>query len=270
MDWATGLLWAVIIVGAPLLKIYLERVIGESVRAEFEKEIEAVRAEHKRSLSLLEAEVRAREGDVAALRSGVLDASTKRRTALLDRRIKAIDELWASFRSQKRAAVVVGFLATLNLEAIEKMEDKAKRGQLFSTFALDPTEFVKGHIPGDAAQPFVSPMAWAYFSAYQTLTSVAVSYAYCVKTDTFPEFFDKPKIINLFNEVLPERAKDIEKSGWSTVFRFMDEIEAKLLVEISRMLDGKEDDEAHVNRADEILRRARETTTSKSMPTLSN
>lgn len=70
--------------------------LTKSVEYEFNNKLESVRSQMRESEERLKAELRAKETEIAALRSGALTAMSSRQIALDKRRLEAVDQLWAS------------------------------------------------------------------------------------------------------------------------------------------------------------------------------
>ena len=70
--------------------------LTKSVEHEFNKKLESVRSQMRDSEERLKAELRTKEAEIAALRSGALTALASRQMAMDNRRLEAIDQLWAS------------------------------------------------------------------------------------------------------------------------------------------------------------------------------
>jgi len=70
--------------------------LTKSVEYEFNKKLELVRSQMRESEERLKAELRTKETEIAALRSGALSALASRQVALDKRRLEAVDQLWAS------------------------------------------------------------------------------------------------------------------------------------------------------------------------------
>lgn len=109
------------------------------------------------------------------------------------------------------------------------------------------------------ARPFVSPMAWALFSAYQAIAMQAVLRLQIIKSGIgAKDLLDKDAIAKLVKAALPHQASYIDKFGEAGYHYLLEELEGSLLDEFRKMLAGVEADKASIERAAEILKRSNE------------
>ncbi len=109
------------------------------------------------------------------------------------------------------------------------------------------------------ARPFVSPMAWALYSAYEAITLQAVIKFHMIKSGVFvKELIDKDVAAKLVKAVLPHRTEAIDKLGEIAYYHLLEELDERLLGEFRKMLAGVEADKASIDQAAEILRASKE------------
>lgn len=106
------------------------------------------------------------------------------------------------------------------------------------------------------ARPFLSPLAWAYYSAYQ-----AIVIQYAMKFETlkigveFPEeYLNSEGVKKLVKAVLPHQSGYLDKYGSRAFYYLLDEIESLLLSELQNMQKGVESDKENAERAAAILK----------------
>lgn len=104
-------------------------------------------------------------------------------------------------------------------------------------------------------RPFVSPLAWAYFSALQTIVFGAIMRAKMLEIGVSgaEEFINTEHAKKLLKIVLPHQSAYIDKHGDSSYYYLIEELENNLLNELSNILDGKSVDQENVHRASEIM-----------------
>ena len=70
--------------------------LTKSVAHEFNTKLETLRAQMREGEERLKAELRVKEAEIVALRSGALTALASRQMAFDKRRLEAVDQLWSS------------------------------------------------------------------------------------------------------------------------------------------------------------------------------
>jgi hypothetical protein len=113
-----------------------------------------------------------------------------------------------------------------------------------------------GYAESSRSRPFVSPLAWAYYSAYQAIVIHAVLKLKAIQTGIEKDFADIENITKLVKVALPHQTEYIDKYGPSVFHYLLDELESKLLAELSNLLGGEKNDKETVERAAEIVREA--------------
>jgi hypothetical protein len=107
----------------------------------------------------------------------------------------------------------------------------------------------------EKARPYVSDMAWAVFSAYQSILSVAMIKMQLLKSGLdMPDVVDEERVRRLITTVLPHQAEFVKKHDTGAYHYLLDELEYRLLHELRRVLQGAESDKEAIKQAGEILR----------------
>lgn len=98
-------------------------------------------------------------------------------------------------------------------------------------------------------------MAWALYSAYQTIVIFAVVklYMLCSGLD-LADVLDTASVTELIKITLPHRLEYIQKYGDNAHHYLLDELELRLLEELQKILHGAESDKTSVEQAAAILR----------------
>lgn len=232
--------------------------LTKSVQHEFDNKLEELRANLRKSEETFKADLRSKESQIEVLRSGALAGLVSRQAALDKRRIEAVDQLWSSMTALASVKAAPATLASLNYEYAA--EEAAKDPRLREVFAkvVAPFDINKMNL-GDAAKarPFVSPLAWALFSAYQAILIFAVFRLNMLKAGlNIPKAVDSEAVIKLVKAALPRRIDYITEYGVKGFHHLIDELEDHLLEEMKRMLEGEESDKATVKQAAGILKEA--------------
>lgn len=216
----------------------------------------SVEHEFNAKLELLRADLRSKEIEISALRSGAMTALASRQVALDKRRLDAVDQLWAAATELGKAKFASSLMATVNFEAaVKEAEKNPKVRALFEAMGAG-IDLAKLDLSGaPKARPFVTPMAWAHYSACQAIAMQAVVKFRMLKFGVGnPDVIDKDTTKKLVMAALPHHVAYIEKYGDTGYAYLLQELENRLLEELRKMLEGAETDRASVERAAEILR----------------
>src|SRR5437879_2292452 len=73
--------------------------LAKSVQHEFDDKLETIRTDLRKSEELFRADLRSKETQIAALRSGAIAGLVSRQAALDKRRLEAVDQLWSALTS---------------------------------------------------------------------------------------------------------------------------------------------------------------------------
>lgn len=234
--------------------------LKSSVEHEFNHKIESVRSELRSSEERLKAQLREKEGELSALRSGALSALASRQAALDKRRLEAVDQLWHSYNALSPARAIAANLSVIKFAAAaERAEQDPNVRQFFEMLGGGFDAKTLDLSGSNKARPFVSPMVWAIFSASKSIAMYSVMRWHILKGGLGKEdYADHSAIKNVVIAALPEYAEYIEKYGSDAYYNVLEALEQKLLSEIQNMLSGSEDDKANVQQAAEIIKRASE------------
>lgn len=238
--------------------------LSKSVQHEFNTKLESLRSELRDKEELLKADLRSKEAEISALRGGAMTAMASRQVALDNRRLEAVDQLWSAFTALGPAKALSNVMATVNFDtASEEGVRNPKIREMF-TMLTSGIEYKKIDYSISAkARPFVSPMAWALFSAYQSIVTTAIFKVEILKSGiSGKNLWKKDAVSNVVKAALPEYVEVIEKHGETGYHYLLDELEKRLLDELRKMMVDVDADKANVERAAEILRLANELTAS--------
>jgi len=250
----TGLLAAALWLGRELISTRLTK----SVQHEFDKKIESVKAELRASEERFKAQLREKEAEIAALRSGALSVLASRHAALDKRRLEAVDQLWSSFNALAPARGIAANMAVIKFESAAKQAERDPKvrqffeliGHGFDARAIDLTGAAK-------ARPYVTPMVWAVYSAISAVTMHSIMRLQILKGGLgTTDFADHKAIEKLVVAALPHYSEYLEKHGPSVYYYVLEALDTKLLAELQSMLSGAESDKASVEQAAEIIRQA--------------
>lgn len=254
--WSTIPTVVVLVIGWLLRNIIATR-LTHSVKHEFDMKLEKLKAELKTKEEVFTADLRAKENELAALRGGAMSAIASRQMAIDKRRLKAIDQLWDAFNKLAPLRNMAEILAQYDFDAAAKVaESNPKLRQAFEMLSqlADPAkiDFGKPH----KARPFVSPMGWAYFTAYSAIASQAMAKVQVLRFGMPAKLVSKDKITNLVKAALPEFTATIDQHGDAVYHYLLEILESKLLAELQRMLTDTEAYRANVEQAAQIVQQS--------------
>jgi hypothetical protein len=261
MNWipaitSTGLLAVVLW----LLRNLISTRLKSSVRHEFDEKLEDVRSEHRKQESHIRAELQAREAELAALRSTVMSGMSGRQVEIDKRKLHAIDQLWDSVVTLAPARALAANLSVLNIDAVaDRVQRDQKVQQFIEMLGLGIDAKQIDYVSASKARPFISPMVWATYSALQAVAGHALLQWHAIKNGLDPKgLVDEQKVTTLIKTALPNFSDILDKYGSRAWFHTLEPLENQLIVEVQRMLAGKDDDKARLERAAEILKQSNE------------
>lgn len=252
LDLATGLL---IFVGRNWIKARIE----QSVRSGFEAKLEALRSEFRRSEEYLKSELRSKEAEIAALRDVILSGRAQREALVDKRRLEAIDGLWAAFTTLAPFTVVAKMMGSIKFDAAARGAHRNPNIQQFFRIISGGEQKENlakiGQQSGRSHQPFVSPLAWAYFSAYQAVVLGAYIRARVLELgleDAHKIINDEP-IKDVLKAALPYYTQFVDEQRIDAYHLLLDDLEKHLIDELQKMMRGDEQDQASVEQAARIM-----------------
>lgn len=239
-----------------LFRSLISTRLTASVQHEFDGKIETLKTEYRKREESFKADLRSKETQIEALRSGALSGLVSRQSALYARRIQAVDQIWAAVHAVGPAKLVSATIAALKYkEAVKASAEDPKAGKMFSMVSdrVNLQNFGTGE--ASKARSYVSEMSWAVFSAYLSVLTVAM-----LKMEVLRGGVDVSGIVKeehvqqLLISVLPHQAEFVRGRDSGAYHYLLDELENCLMQELRKDLHGAESDKETVRRAGEILR----------------
>lgn len=262
MDWLPALSSTAIlgIVGF-ILSVPYRRAIEGAISSRFEGRLESTKAEFRRQEELLRAELRTRDAELEALRSGALSSLAARQADMGRRRITAVEKVWAHVINASKYKLLSKFAETLNttamLEAAESNpSDKRKLQHLAETLlksanADDPGQYDSS---ADMERPFLPEITWALFLAYRQLLLQPLAFLHLIKAGASGKLLADPsRMADVLKKSLPQYATFIDEHGPAGYPFLLDELEQALLTSLRQALDQSDADEGAVQQAARII-----------------
>lgn len=257
--WLLLLLYLSILATIFIGRNWIRTRIEQSVRSGFEAKLETLRSDLRRSEEELKSELRSKETQIAALRDGSLSGRIQRQALADKRRLEAIDGLWTSFITLTSLAMVAKMMASINFDAaVREAHQNANARQFFRSISDgDQTENLlkTAQNSGKSQQPFVSPLAWAYFSAYNTFINGAMLRAKVFESGLKDahELIPDELVNGVLKTALPHYSQLIDEQPAVAYNFVLDDLEKRLVAEIQKMIRGEEEDQAGVEQAARIM-----------------
>lgn len=256
MDWIPAIsTTSLLALALWLFRNLISTRLTNSVRHEYNKKIETLRTELRQKEESLKADLRAKENQIEALRSGALSGVANRQALIFERQLRAIETLWDSVISLGPAKAVSALMAVIKFESAAKAAAKNPRArEMFSMLGNVDLNNLQTN-QAEKTRPFISPVAWAYYSAYQAIVLHAVMRLQMLKNGIdMADVIDTEKVTNLVKVALPHQVEYIEKFGPSAFHYLLEELEIKILFTFELMLKGEEADKEILQKASAIIK----------------
>lgn len=260
-DWIPALT----VPGALALIAYWSRklIVTRLTRAvshEYDKKLAVLKADLDGSQSALRAELQAKQAQLDTFRSVVLSGFASRQAAVDKRRIEAVDQLWEAVRLLGSAKATATVMSKFHFEALLKeVERNPKAADIVKPLSFPIEKMAEVSLSSHSARPYLSPLAWAYFAAFQSILMFSVVQAMMVQHRlTKPELLNEKHVVNLAIAALPEQKAYLEEHGAIGAFYLLDTLESRLLGELTRTLKVGAGDNENAEQAAGIIQAVEE------------
>lgn len=256
VDWLISTVSATALISALawLFRSLIETRLRASVEHEFNEKLETLQADLRKSEELFKADLRAKETQIEALRSGALSGLINRHALVDKRRLKAIEQLWDAVERLAPLKMPASMMARIKYEeAVRYAAKDHKVRNFFETIAntCPPERLQK--TDAHKARPFVSELAWALFSAYQAILLDPVVKLQLLKNGLSADLLKSDHVTTVTKAALPFYSDYIDKYGDAACYYLLDILESELLKELRRSMLGEESDKASVEQASKIM-----------------
>lgn len=219
--------------------------LQNSVAHEFNSKIENVKSE-----------LRSREAEIAAIREMAVSASTGRGREVDARKLKAIDDLWEGFLEAKKKSYVLHTMTSLNLDVLGKRVEESNVQEFIASIFPNAKDLASSWNldQANSTQPWVSDLAWAYYSAYAAIVSYCLAWAQTATLGLDPQEFVSQKHVNELLAVAMPRVKIDAGKDNSALYKVAGEhLESELILELKEIIKGEQADQDAVLRAKKIM-----------------
>lgn len=239
-----------------LLRGVITRWFGEKINERTQKR-----------LSEFEAKLTAEQAKVHDLRQFIISGKLKRHEALIARQIEAADALWNALISDKRHSLLIEMMKVFDIDKINELVNSGGRSETiafvssssgldkFLADAKEQTNQNEREISkaAELSRPFVSPLAWAYYSAFSSISMHAVVTMLAWKNGMDTTLLQNEKLVETVSRALPHQKKLIEEHGVGATYFLVGELEEKLLLELRRFVRDGETGQELIEQANEII-----------------
>ncbi len=265
MDWTTALTATAIttaLYGAAawLLKNLIMARLQAAVGHEYDTKIEKIKSDFTAEQERLSTKLRENSAALEAIRSGALQNASARSQSIFLKQIEATDILWKNIISMARAKGVSSTLGVIKLDNLAAYAESEEKGRKFLAAIIGGFNVAEmpSMAPVHEVRHYLSPILYAYYSAYVGIISFSMAYILLVEHGQPYKLLKPESVISLLKEALPDDASYIDQHGTAIFRNLFDLIENKILGEIERFLSGKSATDAELSTAANITQRAQE------------
>ncbi|MGI2801123.1 hypothetical protein ACRTC3_21450 [Photobacterium damselae] len=239
--------------------------LTKSVQSEYDIKLAKIKSEFTKEQELLKSDLKSKELQLESLKGLALSGLSSRQAAYFDKQVSAIEVLWSQVIDLLPAKSAAQSMAMVKFDDALKLSETEQRVRdMFESIGshVDPSKL--STVEAHKVRPFLSPVPWAYFSAYSAIVSHAVLKMHMLKKGlNLPIVADGHYLRNLVVKALPHRKDYIEKVETGALYHLLEELESFMLLSFENTLKGKEETEAALKQASEIIKAAEKLTNSE-------
>jgi hypothetical protein len=238
------------------------------------KSVEGYRADLRKKEAILNDAMKAQRDEIAALRSSVLGGMTARSGAVSQRKLVAVDRLWAAVVDLNRYIIVTRMMSPIKVEEAIKTSslgnDEAQRIRSFADMVWRTCglgDMKPPPVLPDNERPFLTETAWARFSLYRSVMTLPIFHLAAMKSGMKPDYIKSPQpLFDAAKAALPHYSQFIDDHGLAALPELLEEIRDLVLQEARNIIAGSSV-EADLETASKIIAATRkfDETTSSSL-----
>lgn len=249
MTWSNVLPTSFLAILLALAFFALKHIIKSAIEADFAKDLEKLRADLK-----------ARDDEVATLRSNVMDGMAGRHAFVVQRRFQAIEALWASVCEKASLKALATFTERIKMDELlksAKTHDGSRQlGKFLVTVGrVDEQLTDLGNIRRH--QPFIPARVWTLYTAHAGILTLLALQAKMAAEGVGHEMSKSDTTLATVRVALPHMADFLDKFGEAALPHLVQPLEDKILELIIAWLEGGEEDHEAVRRAAKVAGLAR-------------
>jgi hypothetical protein len=267
VEWAPTAIAVTMMIIVVTIRQSIKTGVERSIHHHYDAKLELLRGELQRKSEQQSNALRSKEAEIGALREMVLSGRAHRRSLADKRRLDAAERLWSAVVQLSRHKFVSASMAVLKVDSIsKKVEDNPALAKFIGNIT-DRAPMERMDIKIHVERPFVSPISWALFSAYETIIGVARLRAEFLKNGIDPsDLIEIGKIKDILKAALPGFSEYIEKNEVEAMHYLLPDIEDMLLKELIKTIDGLDADDADLARASQIMQAIQDSQTKGAAP----
>jgi len=219
----------------------------------------AVKHEYDGKLELLKADLSKKEKEIEGLQQVGFSGLQQRQTVLFNKQVESVELLWAATCQLYLGKPLSEMMLSVKTEEVSKtISQDANLQQLFKHISMHAAIEKMNTVDPQPARPFISKLAWAYYSAYSSIIWHYVLQAKLFENGLNDNLLDVEKITRMISVALPHQDEFIKKFGVGASGHLLDELQDKILLELDSMLSGKVLDSLGLEKAAQIQELAQE------------
>lgn len=263
MDWIPAISTTTLFAGVMWLarNLIITR-LTKSVQHEYDAKITNLKNDFTREHEHLKAKLRAKELLLESLKTTALNGISQRQIALFDKQVQAIEILWSQVIDLLPAKNAAQNLSVIKFEeTLKAAADDPRLKEVFEMIGSNVNLTIIDTKEANKVRPFISPITWAYFSAYTAILGNAVLKFHMLKKGlNYPDFIDNDNLKTVIITALPHQKEYLEKVDSEAYYYLLDELESFMLLAFSNTLSGEHEDKQTLSKAAEIIRASEELT----------
>lgn len=257
MDWIPAISTTALLSGALWLgRNLISTRLTNSVRHEYDTKLTNLKSELTTKQDLLKADLRAKELQLESLKSTALSGIALRQSALFDKQVQAIETLWSQVIDLLPAKGTAQNMAIIKFDSsLELASENPKAREMFEMIASNVELGSVDTLASHKVRPFISPVAWAYFTAYTSILSHAVLKSHLLKKGlNYPEIIESKNLKKVIITALPHQKNYVEKVDSGAYYHLLDELESLILLAFENTLKGVKEDKEALTQAAELIK----------------
>ncbi len=263
-DWIPALTSSVVLtIGGVLLAPLYKAALEKGLQHRLDQRLEEMRSKLRTEEESYKQALRRQEETINALRSGALSGMVSRNTMLDKRKLEAVERLWAAVSDLAPHYGLAKMTEPLNfetlLEASEWSKPDSEKIREFAEMMLNSAGLLdwKFDRTPDRERPFLTPMAWALFSAYRSALSYPLARMNVIRTGAGKNLLADPKpVLDVIAAALPDKTEFIAKYGYSQLVQLLDVLQERILAQLQSDISGNGTDLISVSQSAGIIKAA--------------
>lgn len=256
MEWTPAVITSsVIAIIFALAQKALECRLRASIKSEYNEKLAKLKSELRKNEELLRQQIEQRRNEIDSIRTQVLSSLSERERALYPKRIEAVEAVWAAVQKLGPAKTCAFSMMVIDFDkAAESAESDQNTRNAFENIKGEVDVKDLGLIEASKVRPFVSEIAWALYSAYVSIITFPAMQVTALSVGISKGIFKSTDFRNVLVKALPHKESEILVAGASELPHLFFELENEILQELKNSLNGREIDEATLDRACEIMK----------------